>query len=95
MSKNPRTIHQSFSTATIIISMSIIILLSSALYYGFSQVSKANALTSTKEVINQVNYRLSGYISTIIEIGDFTKNLNYISDKKDATNKLNTIINSR
>ena len=95
MSKIPKTIHQSISSATIIISMSIIILMSSALYYGFSQTSKINSLKSTKEVISQVNYRLSGYISTIIEISDFTKDLDYIENRELATSKLNTIINSR
>lgn len=69
--------------------------MSSSLYYKFSQVSKTVGLNSTKEVINQVNFRLSGYISTIIEISDFTKDLNFTSEKQETTNKLNTIIDSR
>lgn len=95
MSKKPKSIHSIFSTSIIIIAMSIIIVMSYTLYYGFSQVSRDNAQQNTKEVITQVNYRLGSYITSISEISDFTNELDFINDKEYSKKKLQTIISSR
>lgn len=95
MSKKQKSIHNIFSRSIIIIAMSIIIVMSYTLYYGFSQVSRDNALQNTKEVITQVNYRLGSYITSISEISDFTNELDFINNKEYSKEKLQTIINSR
>jgi two-component system sensor histidine kinase YesM len=95
MSKKTKSIHSIFSKSIIIIAMSIIIVMSYTLYYGFSQVSRDNALQNTKEVITQVNYRLGSYITSISEISDFTNELDFINNKDYSKKKLKTIINSR
>jgi two-component system sensor histidine kinase YesM len=95
MSKKQKSIHNIFSRYIIIIAMSIIIVMSYTLYYGFSQVSRDNALQNTKEVITQVNYRIGSYITSISEISDFTNELDFINNKEYSKEKLQTIINSR
>ncbi len=95
MSKKYKSIHSIFTKSIIIIALSIIIVMSYTLYYGFSQVSRDNALQNTKEIITQVNYRLKGYITTICEISDFTNEVDFINDKENTKEKLQTIINSR
>lgn len=95
MHNKQQSIHTIFSKYIIIIAMSIIIVMSFTLYYGFSQISRKNALNNTKEIITQVNFRIGGYITTINEISDYTNELDIINNKEYSKNKLQTIINSR
>jgi len=95
MKKEPKSIHRIFSTSIIAISMIIIAVMSTALYYGFSKVTRQNAQKNTKEIITQVNYRLGSYITSILEISNYALDLDFVNDKQTSKEKLQTIVNSR
>ncbi len=68
------------------------------LYSRFSKINEQNAITNTRQIINQVNLSLDYYLTSMMEISNYSDELIYysedLSDKK-LKDQMNAIINSR
>ncbi|MCH3918714.1 MAG: sensor histidine kinase [Spirochaetia bacterium] len=95
MFSKPRSINRIFSVASGLIAIVTVTILSSVLYREFTYTSRQTTFTTTSEIITQVNYHLSNYITDIMATGDYAASLVSQGDSRQIMGKMTAIVDSR
>lgn len=98
MKRKALSIQTLFSTSMAMMIASSILIIGSFLSFFFSKAIEGSVLTSTEEIVTQVNNNLNFYISDIIGVSDYARNLSRSTSNLAADDiklRLEALVDSR